>query len=146
MLGGAAVLGGGSRDSGISGSLDSIPVNSVDSNGRTALHMAAYGNSVAAARLLLAAGANTEAYDITGSGALQAAVASGRVHLVTLLLENEASVGHEDKYGNTALHYACLLAPSKSADTILSAILTKHKHSHRCCCHSNICVDIICLC
>ena len=76
-----------------------------DENGATALVAAAYGNHVAACRLLIEAGADVNAADETEQSAYL--IATSEVgddpRLLELTLENGADVGTRDSYNGTGL-------------------------------------------
>ncbi len=46
-----------------------------------------------------------EETNLSGASLLQIAVAQGNLDLVIFLIENDVDVNHQDKKGNTALHY-----------------------------------------
>ncbi|KAF2349478.1 Ankyrin repeat-containing domain [Trinorchestia longiramus] len=103
--------------------LKTVPVNSVDSHGRSALHVAAARSHVQSVKLLLSSEATVDALDASGASALVAAVKSGRVAAVVALIDHGASISIQDTLGNSALHYACLLAASPVAEAILASLL-----------------------
>lgn len=67
-------------------------VDAVDSEGRTALHVACAGNCAAAAQELLRLGAATSALDRSGATALEVARSSGAAACVALLIAAESQM------------------------------------------------------
>ena len=80
-----------------------VDVNSDDSQGRTALHLAATGS---AARILIAAGARLDHRDKSGTSPLLEACANGKTEVVSELIEAGADISLKDPVGATALHWA----------------------------------------
>jgi hypothetical protein len=82
-----------------------LDVNVDNGAGRSPLFLAAQGNHLGAAKLLLKSGA-----DVNGnsqiSHPLNTAAWYGHVEMVALLLDNRAHVNRRDVDGNTALHKA----------------------------------------
>ncbi|ALC38985.1 CG5846 [Drosophila busckii] len=77
-----------------------------DAHGFTPLHWAASYGQLAAAHLLLAAGAKVDSLAPDFVTPLLLAAAGGHNEIVRLLLERGASANHMDIVGNTALMYA----------------------------------------
>ena len=77
-------------------------VNMVDSEGRTALHVACAGNCAAAAQELLRLGAAASALDRSGATALEVARSSGAAACVALLVAAESQMAE----GSTSKHSA----------------------------------------
>lgn len=78
-------------------------INTADKLGQTALHRAAGPGHVAAARVLLHAGAAVDARDKFGNTPLLVACEEGRVEVVKLLLEHGARTDLVNSEGKTAL-------------------------------------------
>jgi len=101
--------------------------NARDRRGWTPLHLAASGNSVDVARLLLENSANVDSAGNEGVTALHLAALENSVGVARLLLRYSANVDKADFYGTTALHYAAsrnsvgvarlLLAKSANVDS-----------------------------
>ncbi|XP_046331590.1 ankyrin repeat domain-containing protein 50-like isoform X1 [Haliotis rufescens] len=83
-----------------------IPLDQVDSNGRTLLHTAAHQGNLQVVNLLLTKGANIEAIDKTGQTPLNLAARQGYAEVVEVLLKAKAEVDHADNDGWTALRSA----------------------------------------
>ncbi len=98
-------------------------VDAVDSDGSTALHVAAKNESVQSVSLLLKKGADVDAVD--GSldlfTALHVAAKNESVQTVSLLLEKGADVGAGNWNGSTALH----VAADRESLQIVSLLLEK---------------------
>lgn len=80
-----------------------VPVNGVDSIGRTPLLEAVFGGHIDIVEELLSRGANANAQDHDGWTALMEASAKGRADVVRLLLARGADVRIKNKNGWTAL-------------------------------------------
>merc|ERR1712004_354637 len=85
---------------------NSANVDSANKKGFTALHSAAYRNSVAMAKVLIENSANVDSADNDGWTALHYAASRNSVAVAKVLIENSANVDSTDKNGWTALHYA----------------------------------------
>lgn len=72
----------------------------------TALTWAVKKSNIAAAKVLVGAGANVNHVDAQDTPILHFAVDTGNLEMVNFLLENKVSVKAKDKYGLTALVYA----------------------------------------
>jgi ankyrin repeat protein len=72
----------------------------------TPLQMAVEGEQESIVQLLLAAKADTNVKDDTGTTALHLAATKGYASIARLLLGAKADVNIRDKWGHTALHYA----------------------------------------
>lgn len=86
--------------------LSTSDIEGVNTESRTALHMAAkYGNRDVAI-LLLEAGASTDAVDFQGQTALHLAAAGGHFQLCDLLLAGGSDPNLSDRRGDTPVHSA----------------------------------------
>lgn len=90
-------------------------VRQVDRLRKTALHTAAGVDNVEAIRLLLDAGADIDARDITGMTPLHVAAMYSRGRASTLLLERGADLQARDSFGDTPLHTAAIFGRTKMA-------------------------------
>lgn len=77
-------------------------VNALNAEGRTALHLAAYGEHPSAVKVLVDNNADLSMADENGSTALHEAV--GRVEVVRVLPENGAEVDVMNNEGQTPLY------------------------------------------
>ncbi|MBI2437872.1 MAG: ankyrin repeat domain-containing protein [Lentisphaerae bacterium] len=87
----------------------------IDSDGSTAVHLAAQFNRLEEAAALLAKGANINAINKVGLTPLHLAALAGHSAIVNLLLEHGANLKAQDVFGLTPLHLA---AQYGHADTI----------------------------
>ena len=83
-----------------------------DSDGYTALHYAVYSSDISCEILscLIGIGADVNARTNNGVTPLMIAAEEGHINGVTSLVKCGANVDLQDKYGNTALHYAAGLS------------------------------------
>ena len=79
-----------------------------DDWGKTPLHHAVSFRELAAADLLVRAGAEIDAADETGMTPLHTAAMLGRTRLAAWLLRQGANVAQRDQFGNTPAHTAAL--------------------------------------
>ncbi len=79
------------------------PVDSRDTQGRTALLLATHANQVAAARVLIARGADVNAKDIIQDSPYLYAGAEGRLEILRPMLTSGADLKSTNRYGGTAL-------------------------------------------
>lgn len=86
----------------------SIPLNSHDYLGRTALHVAAEKDFSSTALVLIQGGIDLECKDVFERSALLIALQNGSYNTATLLLEHEVDVEASDLFGHTPLHQAVL--------------------------------------
>ena len=96
-------------------------VDALDNSRRSALFLAIENGHAAAARVLLAAGADARTKRLDGTSALHRAATLGDVRLIRQLIRQGADVGAQDRDGQTALHYACQAQMSKAADALYSS-------------------------
>jgi ankyrin repeat protein len=107
-------------------------VDSVDDNGRTALHLIAWGGSAAVADALFrAADASlgsvaVDARDRHGCTPLHLAARGGHIAMAKLLLQRGAHAGVQDEHGNTPAHVAAYcghadLLPLLTCDDVANA-------------------------
>ena len=95
-----------------------IDINGRDTNGKTILHWALYGNNVTIARHLLKNGADPTVRDNDGVTPFQEAVLySEDIDLLDLILSNEKQVDIDEKNesGMTALHMAMIESNATAA-------------------------------
>ncbi|XP_064488586.1 ankyrin repeat domain-containing protein 6-like [Ornithodoros turicata] len=94
-----------------------------DSEGRTALHLAAANGYVDTARALILAGAKVNAVDACGYSPLHQAATEGHEEVARLLAKHNCHVDIQDEmHGNTALHEAAWKGYSRTIE-----VLCKHK-------------------
>lgn len=105
--------------------LQNIDVNSVDSNGHTALHVAANRGSVKSIQFLLSMGGDPDIVDSNGRGPLHLAAAEGHVEAADLLLKTTAfAKSAVTKVGQTAFDLAAEKGHSDLYDSLhLSDVL-----------------------
>lgn len=98
-------------------------VGAYSADGRTPLHLAAHFNCVAAARALIARGADVHAHSKNHmhNTPLQAAVDGAASGVVQLLLDHGANVNDTQESGWTALHSA-----AQSGDLAIARLLLAH--------------------
>jgi len=80
-----------------------VPINQIDSNGRTILHTAAHEGNLNLVSYVLDRGIDIETVDKTGQTALNLAARQGHPEIVSTLLKFGALVNHADGEGWTAL-------------------------------------------
>ncbi len=85
-------------------------INTSNSLGETALHLAAFGGHSETAELLLEKRANINAVDKGGNTALLLACYFKQIDVISVLVEKGADVGVTNKNGVTALWYLVRLA------------------------------------
>ena len=105
-------------------------VFSTDTNGMTALHLAAHNGHKDMAEFLLASKAKVEAKNNNGATPLHSAAAFGDKDTAKLLLANKAEVDAEANDGRTPLHWAAF-PENKHVAELLRARLIRMK-SKRC--------------
>jgi len=96
-------------------------VNAAQGDGMTALHWAAVNGDADMAKLLLYAGANTEAVTRHGGHtALNVAAREGRAEVVTVLLDAGANANTSSSSGVTPLHHAALGGSAEATRALLA--------------------------
>ncbi|KAK3178022.1 hypothetical protein OEA41_000154 [Lepraria neglecta] len=101
-----------------------VDLNERNIHWMTPLAVAVGFNFLTAARLLLKAGADIEARDLTGSTALHEAVVSTQdriQHILKLLLESGAAIQAQNPHGNTPLHLAVISRNPSMLVTLIKA-------------------------
>ncbi len=83
----------------------SASINSVDEDGATPLHVAAWHGHWEPIEILIDNGADIDALEENGRSPLHLAVYNEKMEVIRLLLENEADPDIKDIEGNTALHW-----------------------------------------
>ncbi|KAJ3005964.1 hypothetical protein HKX48_000374 [Thoreauomyces humboldtii] len=97
-------------------------VNSLDQDGRTALHWACSGKHLEVAQELLQRGAHAGSSDESGMTALHIAAATNSVEIVRLLLPvSKTALDTQTDSGQTALHYAASKGHLETVDELLNA-------------------------
>eukprot|EP00435_Cladocopium_sp_Y103_P044222 s316_g12.t1 len=100
---------------------DEVYVNAMDDTQKTALHHAARHSQAEILRLLLNAGAMSEARDHNGCTALMFCAGTGNVAGLKVLLEKHANPCVEDYQGNSALSYAKDLNQQEIVEKLMAA-------------------------
>ncbi|CAG0887427.1 unnamed protein product [Darwinula stevensoni] len=86
-----------------------MTINSANSEGYTALHMAALYDQKEILQTLLHNGANKETKTRQGMTPLHVACQCNLFNIAEILLDDEADPTYQDRFGNTPLHYACIM-------------------------------------
>lgn len=97
----------------------SVDIDTLDSNSRTPLHVAAESGQVEIAKLLIKARAKTDQVDVDGATPLLLACANGHVDVANQLLYAGADSKKVDSSGQSALH----LAAWNGSDKVVLALL-----------------------
>lgn len=100
--------------------LGTADVNKKDSQGSTALLLAAYYNNIEAVKLLLGAGADPEARDSMGNSALMGICFKGYAEVGKILLAFGASVQAENGNAATALTFAATFGRNELIPLLLA--------------------------
>lgn len=107
-------------------------IDTADAYGRTPLFWAALRGDHVKVTALLAAGADHSKTDLEGRLALHAAIQSGSVRCVEILLRRGSSVHARDNYGNAALQIATFSDDSEPMLEVLylagASVNTKEQH------------------
>ena len=105
------------------GGIDAGGIDAADSQGRTLLMTASFGNrgSEEIVHIMLGLRASPDQSDCDGSTALMYACVKGRDHVAAMLLQAGASAGLKDKKGGTALHLATMLGHPPLVQRLLLA-------------------------
>lgn len=80
-----------------------VPIDSIDSNGRTALLIATHSNSINAARFLINHGANVNLKDQLQDSPYLYAGAEGKLEILKMTVAAGADLQSVNRYGGTAL-------------------------------------------
>lgn len=96
-------------------------VNTTNTNGGTALHIASRYGSLAVAQLLLQSGANMNSRDRNGQSALMSATSFGRIDIALELIKAGANVNFRSAQGDTAL----IAAASHGHLALVSVLIDK---------------------
>lgn len=98
-------------------------IDAADSQGRTLLMTASFGNrgSEEIVHIMLGLRASPDQSDCDGSTALMYACVKGRDHVAAMLLQAGASAGLKDNKGGTALHLATMLGHPPLVQRLLLA-------------------------
>ena len=80
-----------------------VPIDSIDSRGRTALLIATYANSINAARFLINHGANVNFKDQSQDSPYLYAGAEGKLEILKMTVTAGADLQSVNRYGGTAL-------------------------------------------
>jgi uncharacterized protein len=91
----------------------------MDEDGRTPLMLALYRGDMAAARLLIAAGANVNGQDKILNSPFLYAAASGYTEIVRLCMQHGADYQVYNRYGGSALIPACERGYTETVATLL---------------------------
>uniref|UniRef100_A0A673IQW4 Ankycorbin-like n=1 Tax=Sinocyclocheilus rhinocerous TaxID=307959 RepID=A0A673IQW4_9TELE len=99
----------------------------LDSEGKSALHVAATRGQAECLAVILAHGADVSLQDASGFTALHLAAKNNHPECAKKLLQTKCVVDAPDSFGRTALHHA-----AASGDTVIVQLLCEHK------CHVNL--------
>lgn len=83
-------------------------INAKDSNGSTALYLAAFNGYIAIVKLLADSGANVHEPNNNGRSPLCIAVMSGHIEIVKLLLNSGANINEQDNNGRSPLQVSIM--------------------------------------
>ena len=90
-------------------------VHTTDSDGATALHVAAAVGNIRTVKVLIESGSSVDAQDGMGRTPLHTATINGRSEAIDVLLRNGADPTLIDNAGNTMLHFAAMLMSGRNA-------------------------------
>ena len=96
-------------------------IDSRDSLGRTALHLAAYNRDANDIDIILRHGANPDLGDRHGKTPLHVASALGSASCTNALIAGGANLESTDQFGDTALHHACMRGHVHIVELLLKA-------------------------
>jgi ankyrin repeat protein len=96
-------------------------IDSRDSLGRTALHLAAYNRDANDIDILLRHGANPDLGDRHGKTPLHVAGALGSASCANALIAGGANLESTDQFGDTTLHHACMQGHVHIVELLLEA-------------------------
>lgn len=94
-------------------------VDVIDERGYTPLIIAAYNNQPEAVKVLLYAGADSNATDGSGNTALMGACFKGYPEIAQLLINNGADINAQHGNGGTALMFAVMFGRNEMIDVLL---------------------------
>ncbi|XP_044751495.1 serine/threonine-protein phosphatase 6 regulatory ankyrin repeat subunit A-like isoform X2 [Coccinella septempunctata] len=94
-------------------------VNLQDSRKRYPLHICALHGHTETAKLLLDQGATLDVLDEDERTPFTSAAQFGQNEIIELFLKFDVDKTHQDKHGNTALHWACLMKHTSTAVLLL---------------------------
>lgn len=95
-------------------------LNTLDSNGWTALQHASYNGDLQSATLLLEKGASINAYSNQGKTALHFAAQRNHTEVIRLLMRNKSNLESKDSQGCTPLHLACKKGSLEAVSLLLT--------------------------
>nr|CAD7205019.1 unnamed protein product [Timema douglasi] len=100
--------------------LDLIDVNTVDSEGCTALHAAVRGGQLEVVQLLVKRNAHINCKDVHGYTALKYCVRDGRLDVLEFLVKNKGDINQSDENQVNLLHHASRAGQLDSVKYLLS--------------------------
>ena len=95
-------------------------LDTLDANGWTALHHAAYTGDLDSSKILLSSGAQVDAFSNMERTALHFASMKGHVSIMKLLLDNGAALEAADEQNCTPLHLGCKKGALESVSVLLA--------------------------
>ena len=98
-----------------------------NSDGETALHLAARNGHLHASQLLIYNNANVHEKDNSGQTPLHLSATFGRVDVLKVLISNKANVHEKDKSGQTPLHVAALYGNVKASQVLIGNNANVHE-------------------
>nr|CAD7426767.1 unnamed protein product [Timema monikensis] len=100
--------------------LDLIDINTVDSEGCTALHAAVRGGQLEVVQLLVERNAHINCQDVHGYTALKYCVRDGRLDVLEFLVKNKGDINLSDENQVNLLHHASRAGQLESVKYLLS--------------------------